>query len=87
MMPKTTVISPHNEPQIIPLSVDQPKPQVKENYGWHICQTILNMIGRLCVGIVVGICIAFAFRNEVPYDSTNVHIVLCVIGVSTTSIL
>lgn len=77
MTPNSTELSQYKEP------MEQPKPPVKENYRWHICQTSFSMIGRICIGIIVGVCIAFSFRNEEPFDSTNVHIILCVIGVST----
>lgn len=84
-MPPNTIeaIIPYTEPKIISVPVEQTKPPVKKNNEWYICQTILNMIGRLSVGIVVGVCITFAFRSGVPLNVTNVHIVLCVIGVST----
>lgn len=77
MTPNSIELSQYKKP------LEQPKTTVKENYRWHICQTSFNMIGRICIGIIVGVCIAFSFRNEEPYDSTNVHIILCVIGVST----
>lgn len=83
MTPNSIEILPYKEPQNISVSAEQPKAPEKENYGWHIFQTTLSMIGRLCNGIVVGICIAFCYRNEVPFDPTNVHIIFCVIGVST----
>lgn len=83
MPPNTTDIPPYDKPEIISLPVVQPKSPVNEYYGLHICQSILNMIGRLCIGIIVGICLTFAFRNGVPLNATSQHIVLCVIGVST----
>ncbi|XP_026324442.1 uncharacterized protein LOC113233534 [Hyposmocoma kahamanoa] len=70
----------YDEPRIICLPAVQSNPSDHENYGWHICQSIFNMIGRLCIGIVVGICLAFAFRNGLPLTATNQHIVVCVIG-------
>lgn len=83
MAPNSIEVPPHKVPETVHLPVEQPKPPVKENNGWHICQTTLSIIGRFCIGIVVGICIAFVFRNEEPFDLTNVHIVFCVVGVST----
>ncbi|XP_026330953.1 uncharacterized protein LOC113238329 [Hyposmocoma kahamanoa] len=80
MPPNTIDTLEFTESKTITLPVQQQKALIKENYGWHICQTTLNMIGRLCIGIVVGICIAFAFRNGVPLNATSQHIVLCVIG-------
>lgn len=76
-------IPPYDDPQVTLHSMARSNPTENGNYGWLICQTTLNMIGRLCIGIVVGICLAFAFRNGVPLNVTNQHIVLCVIGVST----
>lgn len=73
---------PRDELKVVPHPSALQNSSVKINYGVHICQASLNMIGRVCVGIVVGICIAFACRNEVPYDFINVHIILCVVGVS-----
>lgn len=67
--------------------VKQPISTEIENYGLHICQATLNMIGRLCVGVVVGICLAYGFRNGLPLNVMNQHIVLCVIGVSTLFIV
>lgn len=82
-MPPNTIDVPSFEPPIIPLPVVQAKPSVNENYIWHIFQSVLNMLGRLSIGIVVGICLLFAFRSGVPLNATNQHIVLCVIGVSS----
>lgn len=82
-MPPNTIEGTPYEPKVAHLPVEQPKPSTEqENYGLHICQATLNMIGRLCVGIVVGINLAFAFRFGVPLSTMNQHIVLCVIGVS-----
>lgn len=83
MLPNTNLTSPYDKPQNIPLPVVQSQPKVNENYGWHICQTTLNLIGRLSIGVVVGISVAFAFRNGVPLNALDLHIVLCVVGVST----
>lgn len=80
MPPNTIEAIPYTESKIISHPVKQPIPQIQYGYG---CQIVNNMIGRLCIGIIVGICIAFAFRNGVPNNATNQHIVLCVIGVST----
>lgn len=83
MPPNTLEALPYTVSKIITPPVEKPKALVKENYGLHICQTILNMIGKLCIGLVVGVCIAFAFRNGLPLSATSLHIVLCVTGVST----
>lgn len=87
MPPNAIEIPPYNEPQIVPLPGVESKPPENKNYGWHICQSTVNMIGRLCIGIVVGVNLAFAFRLGLPLSATNQHIVLCVIGVSTFYLL
>lgn len=88
-MPPNTIESlPYSEPKNISVPIEQTKISLThENHGWHICQSTLNMIGRLCIGVVVGTCLTFAFRNGVPLNATNLHIVLCVIGVSILFII
>lgn len=58
-----------------------------DSYPLRIFQSTLNLLAHVLIGIVVGVCIMFAFRNGVPTGSTNVHIVFCVIGVSITIII
>ncbi|XP_045774249.1 uncharacterized protein LOC123873447 [Maniola jurtina] len=51
-----------------------------ENYSLRIFHSTLNLLAHILIGIVVGICVLFAFRNGLPLNMTNMHIVLCVIG-------
>ncbi|XP_045773498.1 uncharacterized protein LOC123872939 [Maniola jurtina] len=54
--------------------------QEADNYALRIFQSTLNLLAHILIGIVVGVCIVFAFRNGLPLNMTNMHIVLCVTG-------
>ncbi|XP_072949966.1 uncharacterized protein [Epargyreus clarus] len=49
-------------------------------YILQFVQSTLNLIAYLLVGVVVGICLLFSYRNGTTLNSTNMHIVLCVLG-------
>lgn len=86
MPPNTIEVTPY-EPKVVPFPGVETKSTAPENYGLHIFQATLNMVGRFCVGVVVAINLAFAFRFGVPVSVMNLHIILCVIGVSILFIL
>lgn len=52
------------------------------NYILKIINSSLNLLGHLLVSAVTIINLFYAFRNGLPLNATDLHIVLCVIGVS-----
>lgn len=54
-----------------------------DNYNLMIFQSSINLLAHMLIGATVGICLCFAVRR-LPMDATQVHIILCVIGVSLT---
>jgi hypothetical protein len=50
-------------------------------------RSIVTLLTHIIVGIIVGISLIFGLRNGAPANVTNIHIILCVIGVSVSFIL
>lgn len=59
-----------------------PEAESKNLYRMRTFQSTLNLLAHILIGIVVGSCLLFSFRNGLPIGATPVHIVLCVLGVS-----
>lgn len=52
------------------------------NYTLVIFQSSLNLLAHILIGAVVGVSLIYSFANGLPLGATQLHIVLCVIGVS-----
>ncbi|CAB3255657.1 unnamed protein product [Arctia plantaginis] len=52
----------------------------KNEYKLRTFQSSLNLLAHILIGIVVGSCLFFAYRNGLPLGNMAIHIVLCVLG-------
>lgn len=57
--------------------------QSDEDYKLKIFHSTLNILAHTLIGAVTGVSLFYSFRNGIPLGPTPLHIVLCVIGVST----
>ncbi|CAG9788039.1 unnamed protein product [Diatraea saccharalis] len=63
-----------NEPQ------DVQNNSSDESVTFKLARSISTVFTHICIGVVVGSAILFAFRNGTPLNATNLHLLLCVIG-------
>lgn len=57
-----------------------------DDYKLRIFYSSLNILTHTLIGAVTGVCLFYAFKDGIPLGATPLHIVLCVVGVSTYSI-